>query len=111
MQVTTSAPLTLSEPAQQKRKSSNKNQESDASSAHPELMETFTQASREQQAQHLRAEHLAQMRAQDLLHKGRINALFEQLHTTLFTIWNEVWQQRQKSHDQAFKEWLKLLTA
>ena len=60
-------------------------------------------------SRHFKMEHLAQLQAQERLHKEKIAALFAQLQTQLASIWNEVWMQRQKVHEESFKSWLKLL--
>lgn len=73
--------------------------------------DTFTQQTKEAQERHLRMEQLAQLQAQEQLHKARIQALFAQLQTQLFAIWNDIWMQRRKVHDDAFKAWMKLLVA
>lgn len=78
---------------------------------HPDLQDTFTQQTREQDRQHLMAEHELKMQARNRLHQARISSLMTQLNTQLYKIWNEAWLQRQKSMDQGFKEWLKVLMA
>ncbi len=77
----------------------------------PALLDLFTRQTEEEQQFNLLAEHRAQLESQRSLSEGRIAALRVQLQTQLFTIWNEVWMQRQKSHDDAFKSWVKLLTS
>lgn len=77
----------------------------------PELMDLFTRHTAAEQQLQLITEHEAQINAQRLLHEGRIAALREQLQVQLFTIWNEVWMQREKAHNDAFKAWLKLLVS
>lgn len=73
--------------------------------------DTFTKQTQQAQERHLKMEQLAQLQAQDQLHKARIQALFAQLQTQLFAIWNDIWMQRRKVHDDAFKAWMKLLVA
>ena len=73
--------------------------------------DTFTQQTKLNQERHLRMEQAAQLQAQEQLHKARVQALFAQLHTQLFTIWNEIWMQRRKAHDEAFKAWMKIIVA
>ena len=80
-------------------------------SASPEQMDQFTRETEETQQLCLRHEHLTQLQAQKALSQARVAAMLEGLATQLFTIWNEVWLQRQKAHDDAFKAWLKQLMA
>jgi hypothetical protein len=77
----------------------------------PEQMDSFTKETRSEQEANLLAEHKAQLETQSRLHQERVAAMWAQLHTQLFALWNEVWMQRQKVHDDAFKNWLKLLVA
>ena len=73
--------------------------------------DSFTQQTKLEQERHLRMEQAAQLQVQDRLHKARVQALFAQLQTQLFTIWNDIWMQRRKAHDEAFKAWMKILVA
>lgn len=73
--------------------------------------DSFTQQTKANQERHLKMEQIAQLQAQEQLHKARIQALFAQLQTQLFTIWNDIWMQRRKAHDEAFKAWMKILVA
>lgn len=77
----------------------------------PEQMDQFTRQTEETQQLCLEHEHMTQLRAQKTLSQARVAAMLEGLATQLFTIWNEVWLQRQKAHDDAFKAWLKQLIA
>ena len=79
--------------------------------ASPEQMDQFTRETEETQQLCLQHEHLTQLRAQKTLSQARVAAMLEGLATQLFTIWNEVWLQRQKANDDAFKAWLKQLMA
>jgi hypothetical protein len=102
--------------AKAKSKSKSNSQTSRSSSqetpaAPPELMDLFTRQSETAQNLNLMREHEAQLQSQAALSQGRIAAIFAQLQTQLFNIWNDVWLQRQKSHNEAFKAWLKLLSA
>jgi hypothetical protein len=102
--------VTLPSPPAPKRKTGRRQPKpAQTSTAAAEPMDTFNQESQAQQERHLRMEHRAQLEAQDRLHKDRISAMFAQLHSQLFAIWNEVWLQRQKVHNEAFESWLKLL--
>lgn len=98
-----------SKPSQSSSKASKKQQATFTPS--PELMDQFTRQTEQAQNLNLTREHEAQLGSQQSLSQGRIAALLSQLQTQLFSIWNEVWLQRQKVHDEAFKGWLKLLTA
>jgi hypothetical protein len=77
----------------------------------PELMDRFTRETEADQNMNLLQEHQATLQAQRAVSQGRVAALLAQLQTQLFAIWNEVWLQRQKVHDEAFKAWIKLLVA
>jgi hypothetical protein len=77
----------------------------------PEQMDRFSSETDLAQQANLQKEHEAQLATQQSLSQGRIAAMWAQLATSLFAIWNEVWLQRQKSHDESFKAWLKLLSA
>lgn len=77
----------------------------------PLLLDTFEKAQRSQETVHLIEEHRTQMQTQETLHQARLRSIREQLQLQLFKIWNEVWLQRQKVADQAFKEWLKVFMA
>lgn len=77
----------------------------------PELMDLFTRQTDAEQRVNMFAEHKAQLESQRALSQGRIAAMMMQVQSQLFTIWNEVWMQRQKVQDDSFKSWLKLLTA
>lgn len=78
---------------------------------HPLLLDTFEKAQRSQETVHLIEEHRTQMQTQETLHQARLRSIREQLQLQLFKVWNEVWLQRQKVADQAFKEWLKVFMA
>lgn len=107
MTVTDPKPLA----AATKPKSSKRGKSATGTPQPPQPSDTFSQQTQQAQERHLRMEHLAQMQAQEQLHKARIQAMFTQLHTQLFTLWNDIWMQRRKAHDDAFKAWLKLLVA
>lgn len=74
-----------------------------------ETQDSFTVDTQQQQERHLRMEHLAQMRAADRLHTAKIQALWADLHTQMLKLWNDVWLQRQKTQDEFFKAWSKVL--
>lgn len=82
-----------------------------AALASPELQDRFTLEIQAAQEERLWAEHQAQLDSLRQLSQGRIAAMMTQLQTQLFALWNDVWQQRRKAHDEAFKAWLKLLAA
>ncbi len=103
----TKSPATPAAKPKQKKKS---NKPAGASPP-TELDDTFTRQTQQAQERHLRKERLAQLQAQEQLHKAKIQAMFAQLQTQLFSIWNDIWMQRRKVHDEAFKGWLKLLSA
>lgn len=75
----------------------------------PEQMDLFTQETERTQELCLLNEHRAQLKAQETLSQARVAAMLKGLATQLFSIWNDVWLQRQKVHDEAFKAWLKQL--
>ena len=79
--------------------------------ASPELMDRFTRETEADQNMNLLQEHQATLQTQRAVSQGRVAALLAQLQTQLFAIWNEVWLQRQKVHDEAFKAWIKLLVS
>lgn len=95
----------------EKPKAKKKGGKPDGASAPTQLDDTFTRQTQQAQERHLRKERLAQLQAQEQLHKAKIQAMFAQLQTQLFSIWNDIWMQRRKAHDEAFKSWLKLLSA
>lgn len=101
-----------SAPAQNRPKKKNKAAKKAAEPAvPPALLDLFTRQTEEEQQHNLIAEHQAQLESQRTLSQGRIAALRVQLQSQLFTLWNEVWMQRQKVQDEAFKSWVKLLTS
>lgn len=77
----------------------------------PEQMDRFTQQTAEEQRLNLETEHLARLETQRSLSNQRVAAMWAELNTQLFALWNDVWAQRQKTHNEAFKAWLKLLSA
>lgn len=76
-----------------------------------ELKDRFDRENAAEQERELIAEHRAKLRAQRTLHRARLAALEQQLQTQLFTIWNDVWMQRKKVFDDAYKAWFKLMFA
>lgn len=92
-------------------KSQTKSGSAPAPAPSPEQMDMFTRQTEHTQQLCLLNEHRTQLQAQKTLSQARIAAMLESLATQIFNIWNEVWLQRQKVNDEAFKAWLKLLTA
>lgn len=76
---------------------------------YPELQDSFQRSTQEQEQSHLLEQHQAKLQTQEELHQAQLKALREQLQVQLFKIWTEVWLQRQKVMQQAYKEWLKVL--
>lgn len=78
---------------------------------YPNLEESFTKSTQQQSELHLKEEHQTKIDVQNQLHRARLEAIRSQLQLQLYTIWNEIWLQRQKSFNQLHKEWLKVFTS
>lgn len=107
--ITTASPKPARKSAS-KSKPSKQGQET-ATQAQPNLEESFTMSTRQQSELHLKEEHQTKIDVQNQLHRARLEAIRSQLQLQLYTIWNEIWLQRQKSFTQLHKEWLKVFTS
>lgn len=77
----------------------------------PEQMDRFTRETDLQQQFNFENEHRARLETQKSLSAAKIAAMRAELQTQLFSLWNDVWLQRQKTNNEAFKSWLKLLSS
>jgi len=75
------------------------------------LQDTFSKATADQEKTHLIEEHRAKMLATERLHQSKLQSIADQLHIQLYKIWNDMWLQRKKTLDSAYKEWLKILAS
>ena len=93
------------------RKRTQRNKQKNKAVASPQLQDLFVQDEELREQRHILENHLEKMKAMEEMHQAQLRAIREQLHISLFKIWNEMWLQKKATQAKAHKEWLKVLAA
>ncbi len=69
----------------------------------------YSRSSAKQQKEQLEEELSMRLAAEKVLHQQKMRALLQQMEMQLFSIWQDVWLQRQKSWNDYQKSWAKVM--